>query len=99
MWCHLHGKNLFWLYLRGLQETIKVTDLIFDIGTPYGLENKIIQYGHQVASPPHVVPYLRDYEAFLQYCCNVGHLHRNIMQVQGLWPTGHLACLTVFITI
>ena len=37
-----------------ISETIKARHLIFGIGTPYDVENKRVQSGHQAALPPQV---------------------------------------------
>ena len=34
----------------------KATDLILGTFTPWGIGNKMFQYGHQMAAPPEVAP-------------------------------------------
>ena len=41
-------------YFGYISETIKDRDLIFGIGTPYDLENKRVQSGHQASLPPNL---------------------------------------------
>ena len=43
-------------YFGHISENIKARDLVFGIGTPYDVENKRVQSGHQAALPPKVVP-------------------------------------------
>ena len=37
------------IYFDHISKTIKARDLIFGTGALYGLENKVLQSGHQVA--------------------------------------------------